>query len=82
MPKQQNPPDHQKGLIEPIAPEPVRRFGLGYVSGATPMRANYSTSSLLGRAAKGDISNEVNRAHFQRGLTCHPVYVDIYPQWI
>jgi hypothetical protein len=53
MPKQQNPPDHQKGLIEPIAPEPVRRFGLGYVSGATPMRANYSTSSLLGRAAKG-----------------------------
>jgi len=68
MPKQQNPPDYQKGLIEPIAPEPVRRFGLGYVSGATPMRANYSTSSLLGRAAKGDISNEVKPGTFSTRL--------------
>src|SRR3954447_6230447 len=26
-------------LLVPIAPEPVRRLGLGYASGATPMRA-------------------------------------------
>jgi hypothetical protein len=27
-----------EGLVQPIASEPVRRLGLGYASGATPMR--------------------------------------------
>lgn len=38
-----------KGSIQPITSEPVRRLGLGYASGATPLRVITLTPTFLGR---------------------------------